>query len=147
MNNISKKGFTSLSALLLTSLLVSLGGVGTAVAFQQSFSDTFREELGKILGKIDRIDEISAVLTATPTPAPTGATGTTGVVSTITPTPRLMGIIRQDDDEIDNRDDQNEDKNDSELEDDYLQQATGATGQQPVAVGNIEKNNDKNKDD
>ena len=62
MNNISKKGFTSLSALLLTSLLVSPSGVSTAVAFQQSFPDTFREELGKILGKIDHIDEVLQLL-------------------------------------------------------------------------------------
>jgi hypothetical protein len=147
MNNISKKGFTSLSALLLTSLLVSLGGVGTAFAFQQSFPDNFREGLNKILGKINHVDEISAVFAVTPTQQPIGAIGTTGVVSTITPTPKPTGTAVHDDEKSDDLDDVNEDTNENELDDDYIQHATVVTGQQPSATGNIEERHSKDKDD
>lgn len=139
MNNRLRKGFTSLSALLLTSFLVSLGGVGTTIAFQQNIPKDFHEQLSSILRKFSHVDESTMVFAdehsiPTPTPTPAGATGATGAEPTISPTPTPTEI-----------EDQNSVSDDVEIE--HATGILGATGLQLNISAGAEERHSRDKED
>lgn len=105
MNNASQKGFTSLTALFVTSLLLSIGGPGALFAYGRHSAEDFRKELHEVLGmtmqelpglpgapaiyaSMDSDAQIQSPPTPTPTPTP---------LSTPTPTPTSM--TEEDEDE------------------------------------------------
>jgi hypothetical protein len=160
MNMKLLNGFTSLSALLLTSFIVSLGGVGTAVAFQQNLPKDIHEQLSNALRTFSHVDESSLVFaeenptptsTLTPTGATgitgatgsSGATGATGIEPTITPIPTPTGIVHRDD-TSDDLHDKDDDADENEIDDERIQHSTGATVQLPIVPGKAES---RHKDD
>lgn len=170
MNNESQKGFTSLAALFVASLLLGLGGVGSAYGFGQNYREEIRQNFLKMLETMDDRDELSLVLGtaefeaptgatgitgptgssgATGITGPTGATGTTGTTPTLTPSPKPTGATGLDDDFDDDLDDEDEDEDelDDDEDEDEIEHATGATGTQFSSTDRRERSHSEDEED
>ncbi len=114
MKHTSQKGFTSLTALLVTSLLLSLGGSGAVFAYGQKHPEDFRKELHQIFGIAMR--ELPK-LPSIPTPSARVETEVT-----VEPTP-----MEKDQEEFHKNDEteihENEKENDAEEHDDFSTRA------------------------
>jgi len=168
MKRISQKGFTSIAALFVTSLLLGLGGIGSAAGFQNKHREELRQRIMNFLSTEVRADDNDTSEDGIPTGAtgitgtsgtsgttgvtgPSGATGTTGVITTVpTPTPTLMptGASGRSEDLDEDTDDENEVEDIDEIGSDYeIGHVSGPSGLLPFRLGVRAKEHNEGKDE